>query len=871
MNIVNQLTMRQLRMNKKRTLVTILGTIISAAMITAVATLGLSFMDLMQRQAIANEGEWHVKYPSVNVQQMEAIKADEDTKSMILSRDTGYAMLPESQNRNKPYLFIKELNNEGFDKFPIQLKEGRLPQRADEIVISDAIRTNAKVDYQIGDVLNLTIGKRWLMDESSEPMELSQNSDLARKSETVIEYLTEDMEKTYTVVGIIERPEWEYTWSPGYTVISYIGEEIVQPTEVFNVSVILTKVTNQLFDHANEIATQNGIENVQFNNSLLRYYGVTDDNELKMMLYSLSAIIIVIIMVGSISLIYNAFAISVSERSRYLGMLSSVGATKRQKRNSVFFEGAVIGAISIPVGILSGFIGIGITYLFINPMLKGALGVTEGFRLVVHPSTIITSILISTITILLSTYIPARRASHISAIDAIRQSTDIRVRKRQVRTSKLTRKIFGIEGELGLKNLKRNRGRYKATVFSLIISMVLFLVVSTFTESLKKALILAQDGVNFDIQTIIDTGNKEDNEFLISKITSLENIKAVSKIDTLNANTMIAKENIADYLKEYQEPLSDEKLYYNVNINVLSDEIFLEYCDMIGADYDRLTNSEKPQAIIIDTTKYKDQQQDKYIETKVVKTKLGEELTLTIYDENLEGEVALQPIEIAAQTKELPMGVMSMGGGANFHLILSQASYQLLAEGNEEQVKSQQSTRVFFLSDNALQLQEDLEEIQNDLGVDSLYIYNIYLNHQREGQMVLLLSVFTYAFILLITAICVANILNTVATSISLRKREFAMLKSVGITPKGFNKMLNYESIFYGVKALLYGLPISFVVMYLIHLTMKGNFEFDFQIPFASIVTVVISVFIIVITAMLYSGSKVKKDNIIDALKQEMV
>jgi putative ABC transport system permease protein len=182
-------------------------------------------------------------------------------------------------------------------------------------------------------------------------------------------------------------------------------------------------------------------------------------------------------------------------------MLSSVGATKRQKRNSVFFEGAFIGAISIPVGIASGYLGLGITFLCINPLFTGAFGVTQGFRLKLYPSALLVAVLVSCITILISTYLPARRASNVSAIDAIRQTMDVKISRRQIRTLKITRKIFGIEGELGLKNLKRNKGRYKATVFSLIISMILFLVVSDFTDNLKKSAGLTQEGVNFDIHT----------------------------------------------------------------------------------------------------------------------------------------------------------------------------------------------------------------------------------------------------------------------------------------------------------------------------------------------------------------------------------
>src|SRR5690606_3827623 len=152
MNIVNKLTIRHLKENKRRTLVTIIGVIISVAMLTAVATLGVSFMDLMKRQTMADEGEWHVVYKDVNQAQVQAIKKDEDTKKLVLSKDLGYALLKGSKNENKPYLFIKEYNKSGFEQFPIELSSGRLPKAENEVVISDEIINNAKVDYRIGDI-----------------------------------------------------------------------------------------------------------------------------------------------------------------------------------------------------------------------------------------------------------------------------------------------------------------------------------------------------------------------------------------------------------------------------------------------------------------------------------------------------------------------------------------------------------------------------------------------------------------------------------------------------------------------------------------------------------------------------------------------
>ena len=867
MNIVNKLTLRQLRMNKKRTLVTIIGTIISAAMITAVATLSLSFMDLMQRDTIQSDGEWHAKYLEVTAKQLSTIRKDKQVKTVILSKDLGYSYLNGSRNNNKPYLSVLEYNKAGYENFPIELTGGRLPANPKELVISQAVIDNAGVDLKLGDTLTLKLGLRTSTLKNWDGQKLTQLFPLQREGDESAEYLSEQEERSYTIVGIIAAPTWEYSWAPGYTALSYMDEASAASEQNFDVSVIYKKVTNKLFDHAVQVLPKAKIE---FNNNLLRYYGVVKDDSVRNMLFILSSIIIGIIVIGSVSLIYNAFAISVSERSRYLGMLSSVGATRRQKRNSVFFEGAVIGSISIPLGILFGYIGLGITYLFINPIITQALYVNVGFRLRVYPSVLLVSVLVSSVTILISTYIPARRASRISAIDAIRQTADVRISRRQVRTLPITRKLFGMEGDLGLKNLKRNKKRYQATIVSLIISMMLFLVVTDFTDSIKKSLLMTQDGINFDLWANLEVEEQE-KESVVKSITELEHITDYSRIDTLEARLMVKEENTADFLKATLQVPSDDGTYpYQVYLNVLEDAALKTYAEDIGVDYKKLTDPSQCAAIVVDTVNYKDYNTDKYVKTKALHTKLGETMDLTIPDPDTFDDIGQLQVKVTVLTERLPMGIASSGKNSAVNLILSKEVFDYLLQDQKE-AKTMIKTQVFLNSDQPNKLQEELETIQNEVGPSKLEIQNLYVYRQREQQMALLVGIFTYAFLILITAICVANIINTISTSIALRKREFAMLKSVGITPKGFRKMLNYESIFYGLKALLYGLPISIGVMYLIHKALMMNFEFPFTVPLTSLITVVVAVFAIVGTAMLYSGSKVRKENIIDALKQEII
>ncbi|ADU32487.1 FtsX-like permease family protein [Evansella cellulosilytica] len=870
MNIMHKLTLRHLKENKRRTLVTIIGTIISVAMVTAVATLAISFLDLMQRQLIADKGEWHVSYFHVSAEQAETIENDPSTELLILSGDRGYSYLEGAHNQYKPYIFIKEYNENAFEKVPISLREGRFPEEPDEIVLSSEILENTDVAYRIGDTISFEVGNRVLQNtEAHLESFIDQQYSLEILDGEVTESIENTKTETYEIVGIIDRPNWEYSWSPGYTAVTYTDVSLISDNHPTTASVILNDVQNSLFFHAEELAKQIhlGSDNLSFNHELLRYHGITDNDNLQVTMYSLAAIIMTVIIVGSVALIYNAFAISVSERARHLGMLSSVGATKSQKRNSVFFEGAMIGLVSIPLGIISGLVGMGVTFWFINRLLQGALNVTEKLIVVVTPMSVLTAVLVSTLTIFISTYLPARKASKISAIDAIRQTTDVKLTGKAVKTSTLIRKLFGMEAEIGLKNIKRNKRKYKVTVFSLTVSIILFLVVSFFTYSLEKSIELSQQQINYDIQ-LTTSGNMEFNELSVEAITSLEDVTSFSMMqETYSFYAMVEEGDISERLKEIVEDdpsiLEDGHYPYFTEIHALDDESLKTYAQEIGMNVSPLLDEKTFSAIVVDRGVYEDVQAGRFVEFHSIHTSEGEQLDIYFDDWENDKKDFVSTLTIEALTDQLPMGVTTGGGISEIKVFVSEAVFQNLIDLEGRAISRDY---IYLNSSDPLKTQEEIEDID-----ENLYIYNVYQSRQQSEQLVLLMSVFIYGFIVLITVISIANIFNTISTSISLRKREFAMLKSVGMTPKSFNKMMNYESIFYGIKSLLYGIPISIGIMYLLYKAMMNTFEYRFEVPWMSILVVVIAVFVIVGSAMLYSISKVKKENIIEALKQENI
>jgi putative ABC transport system permease protein len=564
-----------------------------------------------------------------------------------------------------------------------------------------------------------------------------------------------------------------------------------------------------------------------------------------------------IIIAASVSLIYNAFAISVADRSKYLGMLASVGATRKQKRNSVFFEGLIISLISIPLGILAGLSGIGITFVFINKLIQDAFWTTETFKLVVTPGSILVAVVVSLLTVFISTYIPARKASKMTAIDAIRQVEDIKLTNKKVKTSKFIRKIFGMEAEIGLKNLKRNKRSYQATVFSIVISIVLFLSVTYFTDNMKKSVELTQNTYNYDMSIML--GYDDDEQFVHS-------VKDLA--DVTESNVMIQVDDLktgvveAETVTENHSVEDENGKYYYINLNVLDDVNLVAYAKKVGIDSKGLL--EQPQAILVDTVSFYDPDTNRYTTSKIIHTKAGEKLDVEYMDWENEQDIYLDQLEIAAVTDEIPLG-MQPGNPAYLNIFISENTFEQLGEG--EALDLPHAKYLYVNSDDPIKTQKDIEEVEDFKHA----INNNYQNNQSDKQLILLLSVFIYGFIVLIIAISIANILNTISTSISLRTREFAMLKSVGMTPEGFNKMIHYESIFYGIKALLYGLPLSIGTMLLMYKSFSGSFSYSFTLPWLQILYTIIAVFIIVGISMGHASSKVKKENIIDALKQDNI
>ncbi|MDR2753474.1 MAG: ABC transporter permease, partial [Oscillospiraceae bacterium] len=357
MNIFNRVALQALKKARTRTIVTIIGVILSVAMITAVTTFIASLQNNLIQGTIAKSGDWQVKFRDVNSNFLQKAASEEEVKTVAVMQNVGYTPLPGGTNPSKPYLYVTGLDDAAFRTIPLKLKAGRLPQNSGEIIVPAHIEATGGAQLHVGDSVTWALGGRTI-----EGKKVWQNTPFqnGERENSAKETFAEETVKTFTIVGIFKRPSFEEYAAPGYTAITKMDLERGEGKNSLDVYVTLKK-PGKIYEYAKRIGANTTHE---FNQDLLLFYGVSTNDSFNAVLYSLGGILIIMIMIGSILLIYNSFAISVSERARQFGILSSVGATQKQLQKSVLFEGVCIGMIGIPLGLLAGVGGIGITLHF---------------------------------------------------------------------------------------------------------------------------------------------------------------------------------------------------------------------------------------------------------------------------------------------------------------------------------------------------------------------------------------------------------------------------------------------------------------------------------------------------------------------------
>ena len=850
MSILNDLTIKNLKLNKKRTIVTIIGIILSTALMVGIGLLFSSFQDYMIRETISYNGKYEAEYGDVSLDKLNSI--DKKDFSYFYQKAIGFSKF-DSANEYKPYIYISSVNKEYFNE--LHLISGRFAENDSELVISNHINTNGGASYKIGDIITLKYGERVVEGVNT----LANNEYYEEETLNIVG------EKTYTIVGIVERSNFEDYSASGYSTFTLDMNDKEGIVNVFVMFNNKKKIIKQSEDLAKKLGYDNAIS---YNSTLLALYGESTYGNIMKSMITMIVIMLSLVSIGCIVVIYNSFAISVMERKKEFGLLSSIGATKKQLSYTVFFEALIEGIIGIILGICGAYIGIGTVILIINNLIGDILVLK--LNLVTNIVFIIIPVIFMILVIFISALVPSRRAAKVSPIEAIRQNDDIKINKKKIKTGKLVNKLFGIEGEIALKNIKRNKKKYRVTIVSLFISIVLFISFSSYMNYTIDTASSVMGEVPYDYQISYfgdDPNNDKEALDKINEIVKNSDVKEYVSYSVSNLSIIGNYTYSDEYLDFYKSAYGDDGIkaltnlkYQYISIYILDDISYNKYKELIGLDKDSV--------ILLNKFKGVSYGNNKRVNYDIPVINNGDiNIKICNFDDNDEDvdttkycNKKIDNIFITNKSFDL---IEEFSYMSDFKLIVNKKLYDNISNSGTHY------TQFNIISDNT----DNIDKLTKELDkYDNVNYTNVKESMKQANNMILVIKILMYGFIGLVTLIGVTSVFNTISTSMALRKREFAVLRSIGLTRKGFNKILFFESLFFGLKSLIYAIPVSLGVTIIIHYALADMMSINsIVIPWKAIIISIVSVFVIVLLTMMYSTSKIKKHNIIEQIREENI
>lgn len=884
MKLLNKLTLKNLRLNKVRTIVTIVGIMLSAALITVVSGMALSGRQTMIDAQKTWSGDYDVSLDIIDTAKIDEIRQNRNVENAYYKERLGFSKATVADNAEYGYA-VTAISENAFDGcFKLKLEKGSFPTNSNEAVVTGAFKNTDGKDVKVGDKITLELGV--LKGTDGKVLGESELLDLSPKrfKESKI---TDKKQKTYTITGIIENPNTrELNPSSCFEIYTVSDEE--SPVEA-----IRTKHMNKLYiaytpqsegnylqntadilgfkadDMSNVISDEispedqqtSGINGYSFNTTLLAMKGYGGSDGTNVMIFSLAVIIIIIVMLASVFVIRNSFAISITEKTSMYGMLASVGATKRQIRRNVLFEGFILGLIGIPLGILLGLgvnaILIAILNSVLGDMLSGAT-----FVFVTPTIPIICAIVLSAVTIFLSSFFIALRASRIPPLVAIRGNKDIKVKNNKpYRTSKLTKKLFGVGGEIASKSLKRSRKKYRTTVISIVVSVAMFIAVSafmdygmTFTEHYYG---------NADYSYMV-TGIDANQAETIEKMPEIENYLTVG----LQYGYVSADVPVNECGENFLYDNADGTKSFGAEFLEFEHDTFVQICKELKLDYSKVKGGV---LVYSEVTPYNMENMEGTGEPMKLFGKTAP-TKFTVHGNDDEGNALITgKLKVSSVFDKIPESIEYVAGDG---ITLGES----LIIGEQGVISPQLGEHGCYITlyantSDHTSLTSRIESMSGTGDSESyISIYDSEEIVRKFNAVMLIVGIFVYGFIGVISLIGLTNIFNTISTNMQLRSKEFASLKSIGMTKKEFNRMIRLESLMYGIKSLIIGIPLGVLGVFAIFSSFSiGSVPMSFVFPWKAILISIAAVFIVVWLIMKYSISKVNKQNIIETIRNDNI
>lgn len=861
MNILKNIAYKNLQLNKKRNIVTVIGIILSVALITALSSLVVSFKESIINLEKHINGDFHYSFDGVQSNDLGIFENNRSIENFYKVGTLGYAKI-NTENEYKPYAYVITMDKNDFDSVGIELTDGELPKNNNEIIIPRHLRNNGKVDLKVGDTITLEVGSRM-----SEGYALGQNNPY---EETNNETIENTVSVTYKVVGIFERPSTalEPFSSPGYTFITTNASGVKNYTVfarytkdglknqykvtagILGVNEKVLKKNIQEFNYKEVNEKEQGKSKFYFD--INRYLIMLEtnaygDSSMKALLV-LSTIVTVIIIVTSVYCIKNSFNISITEKTKEYGILKSVGATTSQIKKSVYYEAFLLGCVGIPIGILSGvlasFILIHVVNFFIRSMFVG----NEYLIFKISYLSILISIILSIITIFMSSKKGAKIASKTSPMVLIRGNNDILVNSKKLKTPKFINKLFGIGGVVSYKNIKRNKKKYRTTIVSIVLSVSVYIALSYFVNTAFDVVKMAKGDYTYNL---VYTSYTKDYNLNYNNVLNFSKHDTVKKYSVVRTSIITGNFKASKDFKKYNAYMSEEKPILNsVTFISVGKEEYLRYISKLGLNY----NSVKDKGILIDNNIGYDTKKKLEVSYNMTDNKKGDIINFTSMKEDKTFDM-----ELASVTNIRPFGYENNYGS----LVM------VVSDEYMERLDKLESVSLYVESTDPDKLQSDIDKMCRD--TEGCYVNNVDATVKQMKSIYTVIAIFLYGFIIVISLIGITNIFNTITTNMTLRKREFATLKSIGMTSNEFNRMIFLESFFYIFKSLLIGIPIGVLLSYLIFKGFTNQVLFSYKVPFKGIIVSIAIVCLLIVWLNNYSSKKANKGNVIETIRNENI
>lgn len=884
MKLLNKLTLKNLRLNKVRTIVTIVGIMLSAALITVVSGMALSGRQTMIDAQMVYGGNYDVALDIIDNSVIETARNNRNVENAFYKERLGYARTKNADGEICDYSVLAMSENTYGNCFKIDLIKGKFPTNSGETVVTKAFKTQDGKDVKIGDKITLDVGV--LTDKDGNVLDEEGIHNLLQKDFNKCSII-DTVKRTYTVTGIIERPKTSELYDPSNFSMIYTVSDEKAPIEA-----IRTKHMNKLYiaytpqsegdylqntadilgfkadDMSNVISDEispedqqtSGINAYEFNSILLSMKGYGSNDATNTVIFSLAVIIIIIVMLASVFVIRNSFAISITEKTSMYGMLASVGATKRQIRRNVLFEGFILGLIGIPLGIL---LGLGVNAILIT-ILNSVLGdMLNGAKFVFVTPTIpiICAIVLSAVTIFCSSFFIALRASRIPPLVAIRGNKDIKVKNNKpYRTSKLTKKLFGVGGEIASKSLKRSRKKYRTTVISIVVSVAMFIAVSAFMD---YGMTYTEHYYGKPDYSYMVSGIDTKQAQTIEKMPEIENYLTVG----LQYGHVSADVPVNECGENFLYDNADGTKSFGAEFLEFEHDTFVQICRELELDYNKVKGGVLVYSQVTpDNSESGNSSKPMKLFGKTAPTKF------TVYGNDDNGnELIAGKLKVSSVFDKIPKSADSViGEGTIFG--------QGLIIGEQGVISPQLGEHECYITlyantSNHTSLTNRIESMPSTGDSESyISIFDYEENVRQFNAVMLIVGIFVYGFIGVISLIGMTNIFNTISTNMQLRSKEFASLKSIGMTKKEFNRMIRLESLMYGIKSLIIGIPLGVLGVFAIFSAFsRGNVPMSFVFPWKAILISIAAVFIVVWLIMKYSISKVNKQNIIETIRNDNI